>query len=388
MRERVYLDNAATSWPKPPSVYAAVQRAMSELGAPAGRGTYEESLTVERTVADTRQRLAKMIGAGDPRQIVFTSNATDSLNLAIHGWLRPGDHVVTSVVEHNSVLRPLSHQERHGQVTVTRVPADSAGLIDPDEIKRAIQPQTRLIAVTHASNVTGALQPCEEIGAIAAEREVPLLIDAAQTAGLIEIDVAQLNCSLLAAAGHKGLLGPLGVGVLYVAEDVQADLASVRQGGTGTVSELDQQPDSLPDKYESGNLNVPGIFGLQAGLEYLAERGLDSIRAHETQLTERLLSGLSSIAGVTVWGPTNAASRVGVVSCTIAGYDAQEVASMLETAYRIQVRSGLHCAPLMHRALGTAEAGGTVRFSLGPFTEVDHIEAAVAAVAEIAASAP
>jgi selenocysteine lyase/cysteine desulfurase len=249
-----------------------------------------------------------------------------------------------------------------------------------------LRPNTRLIAMIHVSNVTGAIQPAEEVGRLAKEHDVWFLLDAAQSLGHLPLSVDELQADLLAAPGHKGLLGPLGTGVLWIAPAVEQQLEPVRQGGTGTQSENDVQPESLPDRYESGNHNVPGLFGLGAGVSHLLERGGDEIRRHERQLTESLLQGLRDIPGVTVYGPRDPARRCGVVSLTVRGYDPREVASLLDASYSIQVRSGLHCAPLMHRALGTADKGGTVRFSVGPFTQNDDIAASLRAIEEIAAS--
>lgn len=381
---RIYLDNAATSWPKPPTVYAAVERCLRELGAPAGRGVYREANEVARLVADTRRRVATLVGAEDPRRIAFAFNGTDALNLALHGLLRPGDHVVTSVVEHNSVLRPLRYLEENRGVSVSRVRCNREGIVDPDEIRQAVSPQTRLIALVHASNVTGALQPIEHAGQIAKECGAFYLVDAAQTAGHLPLDVGQIGCDLLAAPGHKGLLGPLGVGVLYVGPHVEDELDSIRQGGTGSASEEDRQPQVLPDKYEAGNLNTPAIAGLGAGVAWLQERGVETVHASTGKLTSRLLTGLQSIEGVRILGPQDASRRVGVVSIAIAGCPPQEAAVLLDSAHRIQTRPGLHCAPLMHKALGTLEEGGTLRFSLGAWNTREEIDQTLAAVAEIA----
>ncbi|MCL4204987.1 MAG: aminotransferase class V-fold PLP-dependent enzyme [Pirellulaceae bacterium] len=384
--QRIYLDNAATSWPKPEAVYEAVDRYQRELGAPAGRSAYREANEVERMVDATRRQLCETIGAEEPRRIVFTGNATDALNLALHGLLRPGDHVVTSVVEHNSVLRPLRYLEQTREVQVTRVGCDCQGVIDPDEIRAALRPATRLITLIHASNVTGALQPVEHVARIAKQREILLLVDAAQSLGHVPIDVRTLGADLLAAPGHKALLGPLGTGFLYIAPGVEQHLSPVRQGGTGTQSENDMQPDSLPDRYESGNHNVPGIVGLGAGLAFVRQQGIDALRRHELSLTEQLLAGLRDLPGVTIYGPSELAHRVGVVGVTVDGWEPQDLATALDTACRVQVRAGFQCAPLQHRALGTATRGGTVRFSLGAFNTQQHIEAAVQALAELAAT--
>jgi selenocysteine lyase/cysteine desulfurase len=271
-------------------------------------------------------------------------------------------------------------------VQVTRVGCDRQGVIDPDEIRAALRPATRLIALIHASNVTGALQPVEHVARIAKQREILLLVDAAQSLGHVPIDVRTLGADLLAAPGHKALLGPLGTGFLYIAPGVEQHLSPVRQGGTGTQSENDLQPDSLPDRYESGNHNVPGILGLGAGVAFVRQRGIAALRRHELSLTEQLLAGLRDLPGVTVYGPSDLAHRVGVVGVTVDGWEPHDLATALDTACRVQVRAGFQCAPLLHRALGTAARGGTVRFSLGAFNTQQHIETAVQALAELAAT--
>lgn len=382
---RIYLDNAATSWPKPDAVYRAVDDYQRRLGAPAGRGSYREADEVERTIAQTRRGLAALLNAPSPDHLIFTLNGTDALNLAIHGLLRPGDHVITSVAEHNSVLRPLRACEAVG-VTVTHVGVDRAGIVDPEDIRRALTPHTRLIALTAASNVTGAIQPIRAVGHIAQSAGIRFLVDAAQALGHVPLDVQAVGCDLLAAPGHKGLLGPMGTGVLYVRPGMESELRPVRQGGTGSRSDDERQPDQLPDKYEAGNLNVPGLFGLHAGIVYLKERGLAEIRQHEIALTDQLLAGLSELPGVRIHGPRNADQRVGVVSASFAAYDPQVAAAVLDSAHEIQVRAGLHCAPRMHRALGTLADGGTVRFSVGPFTTEMQITLAIQAATELASS--
>jgi cysteine desulfurase/selenocysteine lyase len=380
---RIYLDNAATSWPKPEAVYRAVDDYQQRLGAPAGRGAYAEVAETERMVLSCRKNVAQLIGASDPSRIVFTQNGTDSLNLALHGLLRPGDHVVTTVCEHNSVLRPLRFLAEHRAVTTTYVGCDRQGYVDPEDIRRAITPQTRLIALIHASNVTGAIQPIESVGQIAAEGGVPFLVDAAQSLGHVPIDVNRIRCQLLAAPGHKGLLGPLGTGVLYIAPGVEQSLLPLRQGGTGTRSDEDRQPESLPDKYESGNLNVPGIVGLEAGISHVLEMGLNRIQQEAQTLTERLLRGLSELNAVQLYGPRTNKRRVGVVSLNVAGFDPQELAALLDAQWSIQTRAGIHCAPRMHAALATLPRG-TLRLSIGHFTTLQHIDAVIAALADLA----
>lgn len=381
---RLYFDNAATSWPKPETVYRAVDDYMRRLGAPAGRGSYGEAAEAERIVSSCRKKIAQLIGASESRRIVFTSNGTDSLNLALHGLLKPGDHVVTTVCEHNSVLRPLRFLMEHRGVTATYVACDSTGLVDPNEIQKAIKANTRLIAMLHASNVTGAIQPVEEVGRIAAERKIVYLVDAAQSLGYVPVDVNRIGCHLLAAPGHKGLLGPLGTGLLYLAQGIEQQLLPIRQGGTGTRSDEELPPNTLPDRYEAGNLNVPGLVGLEAGVSHLLAAGVEVTREATHWLTQRLLDGLPPIKGVKLYGPPTAQGRVGLVSLNLAGYDPQELASLLDSQWSIQARAGLHCAPRMHQALGTAPSG-TLRLSLGHFTTESQIDAVLAALSEVAA---
>lgn len=385
MPQRVYLDNAATSWPKPVEVYDAVDDYQRELGAAAGRGSYREGAIVDDKIRRTRQALARLLGGVEPKQIALAFNGTDALNLALHGLLRPGDHVVTTVVEHNSVLRPLRFLMSRG-VRVTHVPCNAAGVVAPEAIARALETDSRLVAITHASNVTGAIQPIGPIAEVARKHGALILVDAAQALGHLTTNYRELGVDLVAAPGHKGLMGPLGTGLLYLRPGLEQEVRPLRQGGTGTSSDHDVQPDSLPEKYESGNHNVPGLIGLGVALEWLERRGPSVVRQHEIELTERLRAGLQAIPSVVLYGPTAAADRVGVVSFNLDGYNPQELATLLDSAYRIQVRAGLHCAPLTHRALGTLQTGGTVRMSVGAFTTEAEIDRAVEAVAEIAAA--
>lgn len=380
MTRRIYLDNAATSWPKPPEVVHAVHQYLTECGTAVGRGATRTAADLQQTIDRTRLRAARLLGVRDTRRILFTCNGTDALNLALHGLLREGEHVVTTVVEHNSVLRPLAALHQRRGITITRVGVDAEGFVDPETIEAALTPRTRLVAVSHVSNVTGAIQPVEEIVALARARGVRTLVDAAQSAGHLPLDVEALGVDLLACSGHKGLLGPLGTGMLYVAPGLEAELESTRQGGTGTRSEEDQQPEDLPDKYESGNHNAPGLVGLEAGLAWLEQRGLAAVRQHELELLSRLVEGLTGLPGVCVVGPRNVERRCGVVSVVIDGYAPQEAAAVLDEHFGIECRAGLHCAPLMHRALGTFERGGTLRLSPGPFTTVEEIDAAITAI--------
>ncbi|HEX3871332.1 MAG TPA: aminotransferase class V-fold PLP-dependent enzyme, partial [Pirellulales bacterium] len=344
------------------------------------------AVEAQTIVSRARIAVARLLNAADPRQVIFTAHGTDALNLAIHGLLDArGGHVVTTVVEHNSVLRPLRALADAGRITLDVVECDAAGIIAPDAVADAMRDDTRLVAATHASNVTGALQPVAEICAIAHKHGALSLVDAAQTLGEVPIDVEALGVDLLAAPGHKGLLGPLGTGVLYFRRGVERRVDCVRQGGTGSESHSDRQPDDLPQKYESGNLNVPALAGLEAGVSFVLDRGIDAIRAHAISLTAQLREGLHTIEGVTLFGPQSAHRSVGIVSMTLAGCDAHELAAILDGAYRIQARAGLHCAGAMHARLGTLEHGGTLRLSVGPFNTSEDIDATIAAVATIAA---
>lgn len=383
---RIYLDNAATSWPKPAGVYDAVDRFMRHVGAPAGRGAYREAVEVDRQIEAARRSVARLLGAADAHSVVFAASGTDALHLALHGTVRPGDHVVTTVCEHHSVLRPLRVLEQQQNVRVARVPCDDYGAVDPQQVRAALEPDTRLVAMIHASNVTGRLQPVAEVGAMLRDHPALLLVDAAQTLGCLPLAVEELGADLLAAPGHKGLLGPLGTGVLYFAPGVARHVRPVRPGGTGTHSDEDIQPESLPEKYEAGNLNVPGILGLAAGVDYVHQQGAAAIHQHTTALAEQLVEGIKATDGVNLVGRQDGRGHVGVVSVQVKGLDPQEVAGMLDSGYRVQVRAGFHCASRMHRALGTLQTGGTVRLSPGPFNTPSDIAAAVAAMAELATS--
>lgn len=375
----VYLDNAATSWPKPESVYDAVSDAI-RLGGNPGRGDSEKSRAAANNIIEARAALAQLFHISDPNRIVFALNATDAINLALQGMLKPGDHVITSQMEHNAMTRPLAYLEDAG-VNVTKVKTDPVQGADLDEIRQAICPETKLIAMAHASNVTGALNPIEEIGAICKEYNVPFMVDASQSAGAIPIDVVKMNIDLLAFPGHKSLLGPTGTGALYVSETVSPK--PVRSGGTGVFSEVRLQPEQLPYYYEAGTQNTVGISGLCAGVHYILERSVNNIYFEEQKLLQLLIDGLLDIPGVTVYGPLTS-PRAAAVSFNIEDMDCADVATILETYYDISVRSGLQCAPDTHRMLGTFDLGGTVRVSPGLFTTRDEIDEFLKAIREIA----
>ena len=386
-RPRIYLDNAATSWPKPETVYQAVDRYQRELGAPAARSGYAEAGQVNRLIEQARMAVARILGVKQASSIAFCHNGTDALNAAIHGALYRGGHVVTSDAEHNSVLRPLALLAAQGRITLSHVPCDAAGRVNPADARDTLRTDTRLVAIQHASNVTGAIQPLADIGKALRSHGALFLVDAAQTLGHLPFCVDDLDCDLLAAPGHKGLLGPLGTGILYVRPGIETQLQSFRQGGTGTNSESDEHPDEMPSKFEAGNLNVPGIVGLGAGCEYIIEQGIDRLHQTVSTLADQFRRTLQGIEGVELYGPEAVEDRVGVVSLNVQGYDPQDVAASLDATYRIQVRAGLHCAARIHAALGTYERGGTVRFSVGPFNTPGEIAAAADAVREIATAA-
>lgn len=384
--DRIYLDNAATSWPKPSTVYDAVDRYQRTCGVAAGRGAYRDAIDVQRVIDSARAGIVELLGGGDLRRVIWTANATDSLNLAIHGFVRPGDHVVATDTEHNSVIRPLRRMRDTSGVRVDFVGCDRSGAVAVEEIARTLRDETRLLIVNHASNVTGTVQPLAAMAAVARERGICLLVDAAQTLGQIPWPMPLEGRVLVAGAGHKSLLGPLGLGWLYLSPGLETELEPVRQGGTGTHSEDDRQPATLPDRYESGNLNVPAILGLAAGLAYLRERRIENVAEHHAKLIRRLRAGLAEIPGVTVLGPSDESATVGVASCVVEGFEPHELAAILDASFGIQTRAGLHCAPRIHEALGTAAAGGTLRMSVGCWTTDDHIQATLDALRGILVS--
>ena len=379
----VYLDNAATSWPKPPGVHDAMLRFARDVGASPGRSGHRLANEAERIRFDAREALAELFGVADPTRIVFTLNGTMALNIALLGLLPPGTHVVTTGMEHNSVMRPLGALSQRG-VSVSVVPCAPDGTLDAHTVSEFLRPDTRLIVVNHASNVCGTVLPIREVGALARERGIPLLVDAAQTAGCWPINMRDDNVDLLAFTGHKGLMGPTGTGGLVIGDHFSAaDLPALVFGGTGSRSEEEHQPEDLPDKYEGGTPNMIGLAGLVAGVQYVLERGAAQIRAVEQFLTRPLIDGLRTTDGVRVFGTHDPGRQTAVVSFTIAGQSASETAFTLDERFGVLCRPGLHCAPRAHRTLGTLPEG-TVRFAAGPFTTPTEIETAVAAVRELA----
>ncbi len=375
----IYLDNAATSFPKPEEVYRAVDKCLREYSANPGRSGHRMALKAGREIYETRELICKLFNIENPMQIIFTYNATDSLNLAIKGLLKRGDHVITSSMEHNSLIRPIKALEEIG-VENTIVQCNEEGLIRVNELRSSIKDNTKLIALSHASNVAGTLMPIKAIGKIARAKNILLLLDAAQTAGVYRIDVKKMNIDLLAVPGHKGLMGPQGTGILYLRKGIE--LRHIKEGGTGSKSESLLQPEIIPDRYESGTPNTPGIVGLGAGIKFILDTGIDKIREHEEELTAYMLKKLKEIDKVKVYGIKNAKQQASVISINIGDLDSSEVSYILDKAFDIAVRSGLHCAPLAHKTLGTFEQG-TVRFSMGYFNKKEDIDNAINAIKRI-----
>lgn len=379
--ESIYFDNGATSFPKAPGVAEAMCRYVQEIGANVNRGTYRRASDAGMTVLETRERLMELFHfPGRERDVILTPGATYGLNQILRGLLRPGDHVIVSSMEHNAVMRPLWDLQRQG-VAVSRIPADRAGRTVAEAMTPLFQSNTRLVLVSHGSNVCGAVFPLEEAAKICRDRGIPLAVDAAQTAGHYPIDFQALGLAALCVPGHKGLLGPQGVGALLMREDFSKRLTPLTTGGTGSASDSEEQPDYLPDRFESGTVNLPGIFGLHAALGYVLERGVEPLHREETARTAQFLAGLAGLDAAVI-GPADAACQVGVVSLDFPGRDNAEVAFALEQEHGILTRCGLHCAPNAHKTLGTFPRG-TVRFSFGHATTPEQVERGLASIRQV-----
>ena len=374
----IYLDNAATSFPKPESVYQSIMRAMREIGASPGRAGHRRSMEAGRILFQTREAIAALFAIPDSSRVIICHSATEALNLALRGILVPGDHVITTSMEHNSLLRPLFLLRSQG-VELTIVQAGRDGRVDPDDVRRALRPNTRMIAVGHVSNVSGTIQAIDRLAAIAREAGALFLLDAAQSAGSVPIDVVKTGIDLLAAPGHKGLYGPQGTGLLYAASSVT--LRPLLAGGTGTNSTDEEQPDMMPEGFEAGTHNLPGIAGLKAGVEFVLKLGAAVIGDKERQLVASASQVLASVPGITLHGPVGQADHGGVLSLSCEGIDPAMLAFMLDQRFDIAVRAGLHCAPHAHRSLGTFP-GGTLRISPGWFTTSEEIAIFCDAVVE------
>jgi cysteine desulfurase / selenocysteine lyase len=375
----LYLDNAASSHPKPEQVYRATEDTLRNIGANPGRSGHQLAVKASQKISRTRSLLSQLFEIKGPNRIVFTANATEAINLGLKGLLNPGDHVITSSMEHNSVVRPLRFLETQG-VELTFVPCTSLGQFNIRTLKNAIRKNTRLVVLTHASNVTGGIMPIGEVADLAHKNGAFFMVDAAQTAGLIPISVADLGIDLLAAPGHKGLLGPQGTGFLYISPDIS--LRPLKEGGTGSQSELENQPDFLPDRMESGTMNTPGLAGLGAGVEFLLHQGLESIRGREISLCRMIWDELKQNQKIRLYGPDQAEDRTSTISFNIAGLNPSAAAFIFDTAYDIAVRAGLHCAVLAHGTLKTLPEG-TIRVSPGFFNTEKEIDFFLEATREI-----
>jgi cysteine desulfurase family protein len=375
----IYLDNAATSFPKPTRVIQAVARYLNKVGGNPGRAAHSLAREASSVIDRTRHSLANLLGNVDPSRLIFTPSATVALNLAFKGLLKAGDHVLTTSMEHNSMLRPLHGLEKL-DISHSQIPCSAKGELNPADILPHIRPNTKIIALVHASNVTGSLMPVIEVGKIAREHSILTLVDAAQTMGTIQVDPVNLGIDLLAGSGHKGLLGPMGTGFLYVRPGLE--LEPLWQGGTGTHSESLEQPETWPERFESGTCNAPGLAGLAEGIAEVQGLGPKAIAAHEQGLMENLSDGLSQLPGIIRYGPDDRRLCTGTFSFNLQKLDCSEVAHILDTAYGIAVRSGLHCAPAAHRTIGTFPHG-TIRVSVGPYNNEEEIHTLIQALSEI-----
>lgn len=379
----IYLDQAATSFPKPPCVAARMAEYITQVGANVNRGVYGAAQQAELVTLRLRQRLCELLDFADPTHVVLTPGNTWGLNLVLGGALHPGDHCIVSGMEHNAVMRPLQRLAKQG-VTFDRIPCDGEGFLDLSALEALFRPHTKLVVLAHASNVSGTVQDAAAVGRLCAAHGVPFCLDAAQTAGHLPLSFRELGLSALSVPAHKGLLGPQGLGALLLAPDLAKALDPYVTGGTGSASDSEEQPDYMPDKFEPGTPNLPGIYGWEAALAFLQEIGVEAVRAHDEALSRRFLAGIRDLPGIILKGPTDPARRVGVFSLDFVGQDNAEIAYRLEADYGIQTRCGLHCAPAAHKTLGTFPRG-TVRFSTGWFTTESDIDAALAAVKALTA---
>lgn len=380
MEKMIYLDHAATSWPKPPAVGEAMMHALEFAGANPGRGSHRMAVQASRVLFETRKEIAKLFAVNNPNDISFGSNTTEALNLAIQGALRQGDHVIATMAEHNSVRRPLEFLRMQGKIEVDYVPVDASGVIELKKMEHMFRKNTRLVVCTHSSNLLGSILPIGEIAQLCRKHGSILLVDAAQSAGILPIDVQQLGIDMLAFPGHKGLLGPQGTGGLYIAPEL--DIQPLLHGGTGSQSEALEQPKVRPDRYEAGTPNTVGIAGLGAGVKHVLGMTPSRIYQHEWQLTQRIMEGLSSIKGIRMLGPDIGQPRTGLVSFVVEGYDAAQLAFRLDRNYGIAVRSGFHCTPLAHESAGTTGTGA-VRASVGYNSTQGQVDQLIRAVTEL-----
>lgn len=373
MRE-VYLDNAATSRQKPEKVKKAIMNYFTKIGCSPGRGGYECSLQAGRIILEARSLLADFFNVTDTKRLIFTANVTHSLNYTIKGLLDKGDHVITTSMEHNSILRPLHSLEENDIINVDYICCSQKGVLDPNKVRDKINENTKMIVLTHASNVTGTIMPVSEIASIVKNKDdIFFVLDTAQSAGVYNIDFQELNLDILAFTGHKGLYGPPGTGGFAVSKKAADKMKPLIEGGTGSISDKEFQPDFLPDKFESGTMNTPGIAGLKAGVEFIVDKGLDKIKKHELKLAKRFIEGLKSIPEIKIYGPANIKKQAPTISIAIEGKDLGEMSCVLDEKYGIMTRSGLHCAPYAHQTIGSFPQG-TLRFSIGYFNTEEEID--------------
>lgn len=368
----IYFDNAATSFPKAPGVSTAVSNFIDNIGANVGRGTYKNSYAAAAVIYETRELLCQLFNFDKPLNVVFTMNITQSINVLIRGLLKPGDHVIVSSMEHNAIMRPLTDLTKYG-IQFDRVQCNQFGQLDVNVVKNYIKSNTKLMLMTHASNVSGTILPIKELGEFCLEKGIYFILDSAQTAGSIPVDFKKFNLSALAFTGHKGLLGPQGIGGFLITDELAKSIDPIIMGGTGSDSESECQPNYLPDKFEAGTLNLPGIFGLNVALKYINSIGIHKIHEREMYLTEHFLKGISSIPKIELVGLNNTTSRTAVVSINIKNHDNSDVAFILDETYNLMTRVGLHCSPNAHKTLHTYPQG-TLRFSFGYFNTIEEIE--------------
>lgn len=374
----IYFDNAATSFPKAPEVAEQVYHYLVNIGMNINRGLYENSLAAAHTVLETRELLCTLFHHSNPTSVIFTKNVTESLNVLIKGLLRPGDHVIVSTLEHNAVMRPLNSL-LHKNISISRAFCNQKGYLTIDSVKKLLRPETKAIIMTHASNICGTILPLAEVGRLCKEENIFFIIDSAQTAGFLDLDFSELRANALAFTGHKGLLGPQGIGGFLVDKQLAQTLTTLIEGGTGSLSEQEVQPHYLPDKFEAGTLNIPGIYGLNAALKYLLQKGIKTIRETELALTERFLQNIKNIKGIDLIGPADTTDRTAIISLDFPGRDNAEIAYRLAKDFNIMTRCGLHCAPSAHKTLGTFPQG-TVRFSFSHFNTKEEIDFTINAI--------
>ena len=379
---KVYLDNAATSHKKPERVKKAIFNYYENIGCSPGRGGYRDSIKAGRLILESRAKLASFFNVSKPEQIIFTHNVTYALNMGLKGILKQNDHVITTTMEHNSVLRPLKGLEEKGIIEVDYIQCASDGTLDPNKIKNYIKDNTKLIVITYASNVTGTLMPVKNISDIAHDNDLYFFLDTAQAAGAYQIDFQELKTDFLAFTGHKGLMGPPGTGGFAVSKKLAEDMDSLIEGGTGSISDKEYQPEFLPDKFESGTMNTPGIAGLKAGIEFIEKEGLENIRKHELDLTEMFIEGLKKINQVKIYGPADINKQAPTISISIENKDLGQISFILDDKFGIMTRSGLHCAPLAHKTINSFPEG-TLRFSIGYFNTEDEIKYALEKLKEL-----